>query len=530
MRRKLAALYGGPIDVPRKFDQFINLSSVELTTTQKDFLNLGVNCHYISKPKPHAKRIELEILLDNIQQLEKNKKVTTSPDLQAEFIREANTTRGRHHSPLLTPALKAAAKELKENEEIVIRKADKSSIFVILDKEEYMGKMKTILHDQTKFKSITKNPTNDIKTRLNRIIRENNKTPNSIKLPLIEGDHKLGYAYGNVKTHKRGNPLRPIISQIPAVTYNLAKCLNNILTPFTPASQSIKSSQEFLDILRGSRPSSLIASMDVESLFTNVPVDETIDLISNKLYHSNEAPFPIQENSLRLLLQACTKEVPFYGPDGEMYVQVDGVAMGSPLGVLFANFYMGSLEEKIFTQHPDLKPPLYARYIDDIFINASSEEHVTQLIDIFKNNSALNFTHEIEEDQQLPFLDVMVHRHENSFSTEVFVKATNLGFCLNAASECPDKYRRSVINSFVKRAFTHCSSWTTTDKELKRISQVLTNNGYSKEEIDVIRHPMNNYVVQEEERDTSQDIYLYYKNHVFILQSRQKITQENCTK
>ena len=54
----------------------------------------------------------------------------------------------------------------------------------------------------------------------------------------------------------------------------------------------------------------------------------------------------------------------------------------------------------------------------------------------------------------------------------------------------------------------------TTDKELKRISQVLTNNGYSKEEIDdVIRHRMNNYVVQEE-RDTSQDINLYYKNHM----------------
>ena len=74
-----------------------------------------------------------------------------------------------------------------------------------------------------------------------------------------------------------------------------------------------------------------------------------------------------------------------------------------------------------------------------------------------------------------------------------------------AASECPDKYRRSFINSFVKRAFTHCSSWTTTDKELKRISQVLTNNGYSKDEVDdVIRHRMNNYVTQEEEkRDTS---------------------------
>lgn len=35
--------------------------------------------------------------------------------------------------------------------------------------------------------------------------------------------------------------------------------------------------------------------------------------------------------------------------------------------------------------------------------------------------------------------------------TEVYVNPTNLGFCLNSASECPDKYHRSVINSFVKR-------------------------------------------------------------------------------
>ena len=53
-----------------------------------------------------------------------------------------------------------------------------------------------------------------------------------------------------------------------------------------------------------------------------------------------------------------------------------------------------------------------------------------------------------------------------------------------------------------------------------------------KEEIDeVIRHCMNHYVIQEEERDTSQDIHLYYKNHMSSsYKADEKITQENCTK
>ncbi|XP_076067705.1 uncharacterized protein LOC143040498 [Oratosquilla oratoria] len=233
--------------------------------------------------------------------LERNKKVTTSPDLQAEIIREANTSRGHFRSSLLSPELKAAAKELKYNDAIVIRRADKSSIFVILDKEDYMNKMMNILGDTTKFKQITKNPTNDLKTRLNRIIRCNNSTVGSPKLSLIDGDCKLGYAYGNVKTHKQGFPLHPIISQIPSVTYKLAKRLNELITPYTPVSYSLKYLEEFLDILRSTPPSGVIGSMDVVSLFTHVPVDETIDMICSRIYHDREAgdtPLAIPENTL----------------------------------------------------------------------------------------------------------------------------------------------------------------------------------------------------------------------------------------
>ena len=47
-------------------------------------------------------------------------------------------------------------------------------------------------------------------------------------------------------------------------------------------------------------------------------------------------------------------EAPFLSPDNKLYKQIDGVAMGSPLGVLFANLYMGHLEETLFKNNPHL--------------------------------------------------------------------------------------------------------------------------------------------------------------------------------
>lgn len=107
--------------------------------------------------------------------------------------------------------------------------------------------------------------------------------------------------------------------------------------------------------------------MDVTSLFTNVPAEETIEIILQKVYHSQEVPLDIPENVLRQLLQARTKEVPFYSPRGRLCQQIDGVAMGSRLGVLFANFYMGTIEERVSERTN--RPKTYSRYIDDCFLS-----------------------------------------------------------------------------------------------------------------------------------------------------------------
>ena len=107
---------------------------------------------------------------------------------------------------------------MKNNSGIVIRRADKSSYYVILGKADYFDKLNETLKDNTKFKDIKKDETNQINKKANVVITAVNTYKDDIKLQHIIGNYSLGYMYGNVKTHKTGNPIRPIISQIMTPT------------------------------------------------------------------------------------------------------------------------------------------------------------------------------------------------------------------------------------------------------------------------------------------------------------------------
>ncbi|XP_076066933.1 uncharacterized protein LOC143040124 [Oratosquilla oratoria] len=158
--------------------------------------------------------------------------------------------------------------------------------------------------------------------------------------------------------------------------------------------------------------------MDVTSLFTHVPIQETIDIIIQKVYHSQRAPLDIPKNTLRQLLLACTKEVPFYSHRGDLFQQIDGVAMGSPLGVLFAHFYMGTVEERVF--EGTKRPKMYTRYIDDCFLSFDAPQDLTHLVQKFTENSVLNFTTESSTDGKPPFLDVLVDINDTKIKTSFF--------------------------------------------------------------------------------------------------------------
>ena len=84
---------------------------------------------------------------------------------------------------------------------------------MILNKDDYQTKIKDLLSDGSKFRKITKNPCEGIQKKVNNLIDQAMiQTGKSIPLKKVIGDYSLGYIYGNVKTHKEGEELRPIIS------------------------------------------------------------------------------------------------------------------------------------------------------------------------------------------------------------------------------------------------------------------------------------------------------------------------------
>ena len=512
-QRKLVNLNGRSIKYPKPNNGYVNLTDKVLTPAQTDILNMGLNCHVMSKPSKHQKRIECEVLIDDVGQLAAKNKITVEPTFKQEIIAEASKTRGHYRSKILKKEHIEAAKELRADPDITIRKADKTSSYVIINTAEYQQKLDEILQDETKFKKINKDPTEGLKKKINSLIETNNALIDGMKLAKAIGEFRPGYCYGNIKTHKPGNKLRPIISQIPTPTYQLAKKLEKLLAPYVPSQYCLKSATDFLDILKNNNAQGTIASLDVESLFTNVPVDRTINYILDKVYRDENTPtMKIPENILRKLLECCTKEAPFTCPKGHLYQQVDGVAMGSPLGVLFANFFMGSVENETFAVIE--KPNIYCRYIDDIFIKVNNEEEMEILRSRLQDISGLQFTIERSNNGTMPFLDVLVKQQDSHFNTSVYVKDSNTGHCLNGDSECPQRYKDSTISAYIRRALTHCSTWTQVNEEIERVSQVLVNNGFANDNIQsVTRKIINKWYENSNETQQQQPetIKLYYR-------------------
>ena len=82
---------------------YINLTNEQLSPAEEEFLNLGLNCHYIKQPSPNSKRIEIETLVDSLHNLQHTGKITLSNTVVEELVGEAGRERGSSRSRLLTP-------------------------------------------------------------------------------------------------------------------------------------------------------------------------------------------------------------------------------------------------------------------------------------------------------------------------------------------------------------------------------------------------------------------------------------------
>jgi len=187
-------------------------------------------------------------------------------------------------------------------------------------------------------------------------------------------------------------------------------------------------------------------SFDIESLFTNVPTEETIEIILRKVFQPGVRQFHgMTREILKKLLVICTKESHFQF-NGRFYEQIDGVAMGSPLGPLFANAFMSDFEEKHIGKLREMGLNIWLRYVDDVYATVKSkgvEEEI--LLYLNSQHPNIRFTMELENGDSMPFLDVRVIRRVNKYETTVYHKKTFTGVYLNWTSLTSRKYKVGLI-------------------------------------------------------------------------------------
>ena len=250
-----------------------------------------------------------------------------------------------------------------------------------------------------------------------------------------------------------------------------------------------------------------MASFDVTSLFTNIPLQETIDIIISEVFDNPEysnltetlevgldksekffkCHLPDNEeqisyfnkSQLRKLLELSTLDSYFIFNDN-IYKQIDGVAMGSPLGPTLANLFMNVMEKKWLEECPvTFKPVLYRRYVDDTFLLFKSKEHV-ELFRSYLNSKHPNisFTCDLEENSILPFLDVKVQRSDGQFITSIYRKPTFTGLFSKFYAFSPLKNKENLISTLTVRAFRICSNYILFDQEMNKLKSILQSNGY----------------------------------------------------
>ena len=262
--------------------------------------------------------------------------------------------------------------ELSRNSNIRIR-FDKGNGTVILNSEDYFCKLDDIVYSD-KFEEV---PVSD-----NPIHHPSLKTENVIRYYLtryvkpfvscdvfnsiIPNGSLPGAIYELAKVHKPNIPLRPVISMVGTAQYNLARYLDSIIKPVIPNNFMLSSTIDFVDCLSHIvvPPNSCLVSFDVVSLFTNVPLEETINLACDYVYSDSSTTKPhFDKRHFQKLLKFATSGEFLY--KDRLFRQVDGVAMGSPLGPTLAKLFLAHYENQ-WMSSPSA-PLHYFRYVDDIF-------------------------------------------------------------------------------------------------------------------------------------------------------------------
>ncbi|UYV72113.1 hypothetical protein LAZ67_9001865 [Cordylochernes scorpioides] len=215
-----------------------------------------------------------------------------------------------------------------------------------------------------------------------------------------------------------------------------------------------------------------ITNKDNRSLIFN-HIDTTghsFNLSSPTTLYSNISTANIKE-----LIKLCL-EYNYFSFKDQFFRHIKGLPMGNPISSALANIFMHHIDQ-IVTESKHLKLISWQRYIDNIFCITESE--ISIFLNFFNNlKPFLKFTHEIEINNSLAFLDIQINKKQNKIEISIYRKCTHTGNYLNFNSFGPVHHKTSVVNTLSKRLTTHCSMKNDENMERNRIFKDLKNNDY----------------------------------------------------
>ena len=366
-----------------------------------------------------------------------------------------------HSSRNLTPGEINALRDLKSDDSVIIKPADKGGAIVLQNVDDYIREGMRQLSNSDHYEKSTlplfEASGKKIKTYLTNLVKASYLPANS-HLNLTYKDPRLPSLYLLPKIHKNNNPGRPIISATGGPTEKISALVDSILKPLVTALPShVRDSTDFINQIQTlTLPlNHTLLTIDVSSLYTNIPHAEGIEACRTHLL-SRTLEDPPTRFVLTLIRFILTLN--YFEFNGRLYHQVSGTAMGTKMAPNYANLFMGELEKKLINLHP-VKPTLWIRYIDDIFCIYPAGPTEAQGFLSFLNDQhpTIKFTADISQ-KTVHFLDVEITvGQKGELHTSLYRKPTDTYRYLHYNSFHPTHQKKAIPYSQFIRVRRVCS-------------------------------------------------------------------------
>ena len=384
-----------------------------------------------------------------------------------------------------------AMEDLKQREDVVICKADKGGAVVICSVKDYIKEADRQLTDRNFYKKLPHNPTSEHAALVDNAIdnlKIQGKLDGKMADKMKTDNPKTPRFYLLPKIHKPDNPGRPVVSSIDCHTEKISHFVDHHLQPLNKALPSyVQDTTDFLQKLRALPEElpedALLVTMDVRSLYTNVPNQEGIEAVKSYLRARAEPSDRNLSQVIATFLSLILTLNNFVFND-ENYVQVNGASMGTKCAPSYASLFMGKFEEThILPKIRDLIL-IYVRYIDDIFFIWTGTER--ELLQFFSEINSVHPTIKFDyiySRNNVNFLDSTVTILGNRLGTSVYTKPTDRKAYLHAKSYHPKSTKEAISFSQASRLRRICTEKNDFLELAEKLKNDLVNRGHNSDKV-----------------------------------------------